>query len=128
MQIPGFVQIASAHSVGETVDRLTAAFSAKGLQLFALVDHSGEAAKADLQMRPTKLLIFGSPKGGTPLMVAAPSLAIDLPLKALVWEDDGGKVWVAHNSPEYLQQRHGVPADLIKNIAGMGALLQKAVE
>jgi uncharacterized protein (DUF302 family) len=122
------VQTASKYSVDETVERLTAVFSAKGLQLFALVNHSGEAAKVGLKMRPTKLLIFGSPKGGTPLMVAAPSLALDLPLKALVWEDDGGKVWLAYNSPEYLQQRHGVPADLIKNIAGVGAMLQKAVE
>jgi uncharacterized protein (DUF302 family) len=128
MQVPGFVQVESKSSVDETIERLTAAFSAKGLQLFALVDHSGEAAKVGLKMRPTKLLIFGSPKGGTPLMVAAPSLAIDLPLKALVWEDDRGKVWLAYNSPEYLQQRHGVPADLIKNIAGVGVMLQKAVE
>jgi len=128
MQIEGFVQIASRYAVGETVDRLTSAFAAKELQLFALVDHSGEAEKASLKMRPTKLPIFGSPKGGTPLMVAAPSLAIDLPLKALVWEDASSKVWLAYNSPDYLQQRHGVPADLIKNIAGVGAVLQKAVE
>lgn len=128
MQVPGFVQIASRYSVGETVDRLKTALPAKGLQVFALVDHSGEAEKAGLRMRPTKLLIFGSPKGGTPLMVAAPSLAIDLPLKALVWEDEDGKVWLACNSPEYLQQRHGVPPDLIKNIAGAGTLLQKTVE
>jgi uncharacterized protein (DUF302 family) len=128
MQIPGFVQTASKYSVDETVARLTAAFSAKGLQLFALVDHSGEAAKVGLQMRPTKLLIFGSPKSGTPLMVATPSLAIDLPLKALVWEDESGKVWLGYNNPEYLQQRHGLPPDLIKNIAGVGALLQNAVE
>jgi uncharacterized protein (DUF302 family) len=128
MQVTGFVQLASGYSVGETVDRLTAAFPAKGLQLFALVDHSGEAEKAGLKMRPTKLLIFGSPKEGTPLMVAAPTLAIDLPLKALVWEDEAGKVWLAYNSPECLQQRHGVPADLVKNIAGVGAVLQKAVE
>ena len=128
MPVAGFVQIATRYSVSETVDRLTAAFSTKGLQLFALVDHSGEAEKVGLKMHPTKLLIFGSPKGGTPLMVAAPSLAIDLPLKALVWEDEGGKVWLAYNSPEYLQQRHGVPADLTRNIAGVGAVLQEAVE
>ena len=128
MQAQGFVQTASRYPVDETVDRLKASLSAKALQLFALVDHSGEAEKAGLKMRPTKLLIFGSPKGGTPLMVAAPSLAIDLPLKALVWQDEGGKVWVGWNSPEYLQQRHGVPAELIKNIAGIGGLLQKAVE
>jgi len=128
MPITGLVQIASRYSVTETVDRLTVAFSAKGLQLFALVDHSGEAEKVGLTMRPTKLLIFGSPKGGTPLMVASPTLAIDLPLKALVWEDEAHKVWLAYNSPEYLQQRHSVPVDLIKNIAGVGAVLQKAVE
>ena len=128
MQVPGFVQIGSKYPVDETIERLKAVFSAKGLQLFALVDHGGEAAKAGLKMLPTKLLIFGSPKGGTALMVAAPSLAIDLPLKALVWEDDAGKVWIGYNSPEYLQQRHDVPTDLIKNIAGVGAMLQKAVE
>src|SRR6266404_2786381 len=111
MQVPGFVLIGSKYPVDETIERLKAVFSAKGLQLFALVDHSGEAEKAGLKMLPTKLLIFGSPKGGTPLMVAAPSLAIDLPLKALVWEDDAGKVWIGYNSPEYLQQRHDVPTD-----------------
>jgi uncharacterized protein (DUF302 family) len=79
-------------------------------------------------MRPTKLLIFGSPKGGTPLMVAAPSLAIDLPLKALVSEDDQGKVWISYNSPEYLQQRHGIPNELVRNIAGVGTLVAKSVE
>ena len=108
--------------------RLQAALSEKGLQIFATVDHSGEAEKVGLSMRPTKLLIFGNPKGGTPLMVAAPSLAIDLPLKALVAEDAAGKVSVTYNSPEYLQQRHGVPAELIKNLAGAGAVIAKAVE
>ena len=98
------------------------------MQIFAVIDHSGEAEKVGLKMRPTKVVIFGSPKGGTPLMVAAPTLAIDLPLKALVAEDENGKVWVTYNSPEYLQQRHGVPEDLIKNIAGAGTLIAKAVE
>lgn len=98
------------------------------MQIFAVIDHSGEAEKVGLKMRPTKVIIFGSPKGGTPLMVAAPSLAIDLPLKALVAEGADGKVSVTYNDPEYLQQRHGVPAELIKNIAGAGALIAKAVE
>jgi uncharacterized protein (DUF302 family) len=98
------------------------------MQVSAVIDHSGEAEKVGLKMRPTKVLIFGSPKGGTPLMVAAPSLAIDLPMKALVAEDAEGEVWVTYNSPEYLQERHGVPADLIKNLAGAGALIEKAVE
>src|ERR1700690_1052879 len=124
----GLVQIASPYSVEETLRRLQAAFVEKGMQVFALIDHSGEAEKVGLKMRPTKVLIFGSPKGGTPLMVAAPSLAIDLPLKALVAEDAGGKVTVTYNSPEYLQGRHGVPAELIKNLAGAGVLIAKAVE
>ena len=128
MDDKGLVTLSSRHSVDETVRRIDAAISAKGMQVFAVIDHSGEAEKVGLKMRPTKVVIFGSPKGGTPLMVAAPSLAIDLPLKALVAEDAEGKIWVTYNSPEYLQERHGVPADLIKNIAGAGALLAKAVE
>jgi uncharacterized protein (DUF302 family) len=124
----GLVQVASRYSVEETVQKLQAAFVGKGMQLFAIIDHSGEAEKVGLKMPPTKVLIFGSPKGGTPLMVAAPSLAIDLPLKALVAEDAVGKVSVTYNSPEYLQERHGVPADLIKNLAGAGALIEKTVE
>jgi len=124
----GLVQVASQYSVDETVRHLQAAFAGKGLQVFAVVDHSGEAEKAGLKMRPTKVVIFGSPKAGTPLMVAAPSLAIDLPLKALVAEDAAGKVWVTYNDPEYLKQRHGVPEELIKNLAGAGAVIGKAVE
>jgi len=124
----GLVHVASSHSVPETLNKLKSTIEARGLKIFALIDHSGEAEKAGLKMRPTELLIFGSPKGGTPLMVAAPTLAIDLPLKTLVWEDADGEVWVSYNSPEYLQQRHGIPADLVKNIAGVGALVEKAVE
>jgi len=124
----GLVQVASRYSVDETVRRLEAAFKEKGMQVFTVVDHSGEAEKAGLKMRPTKVVIFGSPKGGTPLMVAAPSLAIDLPLKALVAESAEGKVSVTYNSPEYLQKRHGVPAELIKNLAGAGMLIANAVE
>jgi uncharacterized protein (DUF302 family) len=124
----GLVQVPSRYSVDETLQRLQSAFSEKGLHVFAIIDHSGEAEKIGLKMRPTKVLIFGSPKGGTPLMVAAPSLAIDLPLKALVAEAADGAVSVTYNSPEYLQQRHGVPADLIKNLAGAGAVIAKAVE
>lgn len=124
----GLNHIRSPHSVPETLQRLETILQSKGLTIFATIDHSGEATKFGLEMHPTRLLIFGSPKGGTPLMVAAPTLAIDLPLKALVWEDDKGSVWVTYNTPEYLQQRHGIPADLLKNIAGAGALLQKAVE
>lgn len=124
----GLVQIASPYSVEETLRRLQAAFAAKGLQVFAVIDHSGEAEKVGLKMRPTKVVIFGSPKAGTPLMVAAPSLAIDLPLKALVAEDAVGKVWLTYNDPEYLQARHGVPEQLIKNLAGAGTVIAKAVD
>jgi uncharacterized protein (DUF302 family) len=128
MAVSGLSIIPSRYSVDETVQRLRAILSDRGLQVFALIDHSGEAEKVGMKMPPTRVLIFGSPKGGTPLMLAAPSLAIDLPLKALVAQDEQGKVSISYNSPEYLQQRHGVPAELIKNIAGVGALLAKAVE
>ena len=124
----GLIQVASHYSVDETVQRLEAAFVEKALQVFALIDHSGEAEKVGLKMRPTKVLIFGSPKGGTPLMVAAPSLAIDLPLKALIAEDAAGNVSVTYNDPEYLKERHGVPEELIKNLAGAGVVIGKAVE
>ena len=124
----GLVVVSSKYSADETVDRLQAAFREKGMQIFAVIDHSGEAEKAGLKMPPTKVVIFGSPKGGTPLMLAAPSLAIDLPLKALVAEGADGKASVTYNDPEYLRERHGVPPDLIKNLAGAGALIAKAVE
>src|SRR5271169_1112937 len=124
----GLVPVASRYSVEETVRRLQSAFVEKGMQVFAVIDHSGEAEKVGLKMRPTKVVIFGSPKGGTPLMVAAPSLAIDLPLKALVAEDAAGKVSVTYNDPAYLKERHGVPEELIKNLAGAGGVIGKAVE
>jgi uncharacterized protein (DUF302 family) len=124
----GIIDVSSRYSVPETLARLQAILKEKGITVFALIDHSGEAQKVGLTMRPTQLLIFGSPKGGTPLMLAAPRVAIDLPLKALAWEDEQGKVWLSYNSAEYLQERHGFPPDLIKNIAVIGALVQKAVE
>src|SRR5947209_13990889 len=109
----GLIDIPSNHSVDETVKKLEGILQAKGVTLFVLVDHSGEAAKAGMKMRPTKLLMFGNPKAGTPIMLAAPSIALDLPLKILVWEDEHGKVWASYNSAEYLQDRHGVPQQLI---------------
>jgi uncharacterized protein (DUF302 family) len=124
----GTVDVPSRYSVPETLARLQSIVKEKGMTVFSLIDHSGEAEKAGLKMRPTQLLVFGSPKGGTPLMVAAPRLAIDLPLKALAWQDEQGGVWLSYNSPEYLQQRHGFPPDLMKNIAGISALIQRAVE
>src|SRR5436853_3141035 len=113
----GLVDLPSNHSVDETVEKLMGILQAKGVTLFALVDHSGEAEKVGMKMRPTKLLIFGNPKGGTPVMLAAPSIAIDLPLKILIWEDGQGQAWLSYNSPVYLQERHGLPFDLLQNIA-----------
>ena len=124
----GLIVVASKYSVDEAVSRLQAAFREKGMQIFAVIDHSGEAEKVGMKMPPTKVVIFGSPKGGTPLMLAAPSLAIDLPLKVLVAEDTNGTITVTYNDPDYLQERHGVPPDLIKNLAGAGNLIAKAVE
>lgn len=124
----GMVHLSSAYSFSETLLRLESVVKAKGLAIFCRVDHSGEAEKAGLKMNSTQLLIFGSPKAGTPLMVASPTLAIDLPLKALVWEDAGGKVWVSYNSPEYLKERHNIPDELVKNIAGIGPLLENVVK
>src|ERR1700677_91607 len=112
----GIVSKPSNHSVDQTVENLKNILQSKGITIFAVIDHSGEAEKVGMKMPPTKLLIFGSPKAGTPLMLAAPSIAIDLPLKILVWEDGQGKVWLSYNSPEYIMKRHGVPQDLLKNI------------
>jgi uncharacterized protein (DUF302 family) len=124
----GIIDTPSTHSVDQTVEKLKEILQAKGVTLFALVDHSGEAEKVGMKMPPTKLLIFGSPKAGTPLMQAAPSIAIDLPLKLLVWEDGQGKVWISYNSPEYLKERHGLPQDLLQNIAVAGVMATKAAE
>ena len=124
----GIVQVRSRHSVAETVTRLEAALEAKGLRVFARIDHSGEAKAVGLKMRPTLLIVFGNAKAGTPLMVAAPTLAIDLPMKALVWEDADGVVWLSYNSPEYLARRHGIPDELMKNISGASAVLEGAAK
>lgn len=122
----GIVSRPSIHSVDETVAKLQAMLEAKGVKIFAVVDHSGEAANAGLKMPPTKLVIFGNPKAGTPLMLAAASTAIDLPLKILVAEDAGGSVTLSYNSAEYLQRRHGFPADLMANVAVVDALATNA--
>ena len=122
----GIVTIASRHSVDQTVDRLEELLRTKGVKLFALVDHSGEAEKAGMRMPRTKLLIFGNPKAGTPLMLSSPAIAIDLPLKILVAEDAAGAVWISYNSPEYLRNRHGFPPELLPNIAVIEALAANA--
>jgi uncharacterized protein (DUF302 family) len=124
----GIVNKPSKRSVEQTVEALTNILKSKGIAVFALIDHSGEAEKVGLKIRPTKLLIFGNPKAGTPLMLASPSIAIDLPLKLLVWEDGRGKVWVSYNSPEYLRERHGLPQELMQNIAVVEGLATKAGE
>src|ERR1700681_4976388 len=113
----GIVNKPSKHSVEQTVEALTNILNSKGVAVFALIDHSGEAEKIGMKMRPTKLLIFGNPKAGTPLMLAAPSSAIDLPLKILVWEDANQEVWISYNSLAYLKARHGFPEALMPNIA-----------
>ncbi len=124
----GIVNVPANNSVDKTVDKLKSVLEAKSVALFALVDHSGEAGKVGMKMRPTKLLIFGSPRAGTPLMLAAPSVAIDLPLKILVWEDEAGKTWISFNSPDYLRNRHNLPQELMQNIAVIETLAAKAAE
>ncbi len=124
----GIINIPANHSVDQAVEKLKEILQAKGVNLFALVDHSGEAEKVGMKMPPTKLLIFGNPKGGTPVMLAAPGIAIDLPLKILIWEDGQGRVWVSYNSPAYLQERHGIPQELLQNIAVVETLAAKAAE
>ena len=124
----GLVTIPSHHSVDQTVARLEEILQAKGVKLFTLIDHSGEAERAGIPMPPTRLLIFGNPKAGTPLMIASPSVAIDLPLKVLVSEDANGKVWISYNSPAYIQARHALPRDLVQNIAVVEALATKAAQ
>lgn len=127
-QIDGLITTASVHSVDETLSRLQKLLEAKSVHIFALVDHSGEAAKAGLRMPNTKLVIFGSPKAGTPLMLAAPTIAIDLPLKILIWEDADGMVWLGYNSPEYLSDRHHLSPDLLQALAAAGALAAQAAQ
>jgi uncharacterized protein (DUF302 family) len=122
----GLINVLTSHSVDQTVERLKNILQSKGVTLFAVIDHSGEAEKVGMKMRPTKLLIFGNPKAGTPLMLAAPSSAIDLPLKILIWEDNAGKVWVTYNSPEFLRERHGLPPDLMQNVSVVEALAANA--
>src|ERR1700753_3105402 len=128
MSEAGIINEESKHSVDETLQRLQSALEAKNIAVFALIDHSGEAKKVGMEMHPTKLLIFGNPKGGTPLMLASPSIAIDLPLKILIWEDDLGKVWVSYNSPTYQRERHHLPEELERNIAVVETLASEAAK
>jgi uncharacterized protein (DUF302 family) len=124
----GLARVASLHSFEETISRIESFLAEKGIKLFATIDHSGEAERAGLKMPPTKVLIFGNAKAGTPVMLAAPSAAIDLPLKVLVQEEENGGVWISYNTPEYLAQRHGFPVDLAANLAGVRAVVGHAAE
>ena len=128
MTANGIVEIPGRHPVDETVERLKNLLEAKGITLFACVDHSGEAVKAGFAMRPTKLLIFGSPKSGTPLMLASPTAAIDLPLKILIREDASGQTRISYNSPEYLGERHNLSLPLLENISAVATLAAKVAE
>jgi uncharacterized protein (DUF302 family) len=119
----GRISVASAQAVGETVDRLVKLVEARGLNVFARVDHAGGAAKAGMELRPTQLLIFGNAKGGTPLMQDQQIAGIDLPLKALVWEDADGNVWLTYNDPAWIAQRHGLGATSAKAVEAMSAVL-----
>ena len=123
----GMVHRSSPYCVDETVERLGAVLQSLGIPILARIDHSGGAAGLGLEMKPTQLLIFGNAKAGTPLMLAAPTVALDLPLKTLVWEDGEGKVWVSYNTPQYLQERHGFPEGLVSNIAGIRLIVDEAV-
>jgi uncharacterized protein (DUF302 family) len=122
----GIRTLTSHHSVDETVSRIDSLLRQKGVKLFCLVDHSGEAASVGIHMPPTKLLIFGNPKAGTPIMLAAPSAALDLPLKILVGESANGEVLVSWNDPAWLQQRHLFPAELTANLRPAELLAQAA--
>ena len=120
----GVVSKPSAHSVEETLDRLEAVLREKSIHVFARIDQRAEAKKVGLEMPAMELLVFGNPKGGTPLMIAEPTFGIDLPLKALAWEDRDGKVWLSYNLPEYLQERFLID---VKAISGIGGLIEQAL-
>jgi uncharacterized protein (DUF302 family) len=122
----GIVRVASRHSVADTVRSLERMLASRSITLFARVDHAAEATRVGMEMPPTQLLIFGNPRAGTPLMVAAPSSALDLPLKILVAEDAEGSVWISYNSVAYLEERHGLPEALLAGLAVVGTLAAQA--
>jgi len=124
--VAGLRILPTRHSVAEVLNRVQTLARVRGMTIFAQIDFSGDAERSGLVLRPTGLVILGNPKGGTPLMVAAPTVAIDLPLKVLAWEDAQGKTWVAYNEPEYMRARHGFPPEFMKNIAALGALAAAA--
>jgi uncharacterized protein (DUF302 family) len=123
----GIKVVAAASGVDETMDRLESLAKKRGLTVFARINFAKDAAAVGLAMQPSQLLILGSPVAGTPLMVAAPGVALDLPLKVLVWQDTANRCWVSFNTPEYLQRRHAFPAALVANISGLEKLVQAAI-
>lgn len=123
----GIISQPSQYSVTETINRLEAVLQAKGITIFARIDQQAEAEKVGLSLRPTQLLLFGNPKAGTPLMVAEPTLALDLPLKVLAWETADGKVWLSYNDPNYLKQRFSLSDELVKNVAVIAPLIHQAL-
>lgn len=124
----GVVQVISAHSFADTFERLKSVVMSHGLTVFATINFSDDAEHAGLKMNPARLLIFGNPKAGTPLMIAAPTLALDFPLKVLVSQDENRKVWVSYNSPLYLKERHNIPDELLKNISGIVSIVDSAAK
>jgi uncharacterized protein (DUF302 family) len=128
MEHNGMTHLKSPYTAAETFDRLLTIVAGKGLEIFATIDHRAAAEAVGLTMAPATVLIFGSPKAGTPLMIAAPTLALDLPLKALVWQEPSGEAWLSYNTPEYLAERHGVPHDLLSAIGGIRTLCEAAVK
>lgn len=125
--VPGLVKLLSRHSVGATIDRLQELLKEKGILVFVRIDFSGDAQRAGLRMPAEQMLIFGNPKAGTPLMLAVPATGLDLPVKLLAWEAPDGKVWAAYNDPQYIVQRHGLPAALAANLAAVVPLIERAV-
>lgn len=128
IETPGLVRLPSRHSVAATIDRLDASLKQRGIMVFARIDFSGDAGRAGLTMRPEQMLIFGNPKAGTPLMLQVPAAGLDLPLKALAWEDADGEVWVAYNDPQYIVQRHRLDAALAANLAAVIPLIAAAAD
>jgi uncharacterized protein (DUF302 family) len=124
--IPGFVQLQSHHPVATTIDRLQAMLKQRGILVFARIDFSGDAVRAGLNMRPEQMLIFGNPRAGTPLMLAAPASGLDLPVKVLAWEAADGKVWAAYNDAQYVVQRYNLPANLAANLAAVVPIIERA--
>ena len=123
----GIISLSSPYSVTETIDRLAAILQTKGITIFVRIDQQAEAEKVGLNLPPTQLLLFGNPQAGTPLMVAAPTIALDLPLKALAWSATDGKTWLSCNDPNYLKQRFSLSDDLVKNIAVITPLIERAL-